>query len=442
MTREEFIKRRKALNPQYQPSSEKGKALISISTEQKERSSVIIEDSADLFNEIEAHAKEEQRVIKVLHNTPIILDKIDEIFEARTSLTKTDWSILLLATALQLLRIYMLPNFKEKFKDEDRIEHDDQEMKTLIQEEKRRFVKDKIENEGWDSKGSKRHRSWQQIVWGKVPYDATSGSPAQGICMHGGQHREKTLGHDPWLGWIFGVCNIMSDTITIYPEYKLGEKKLRIPYVKTYGVQMKGPFVWTDQTPTYKIFTESYDSFREDKHRLYAAIFAQGLHLTSDMYSKLGLPIPFLSLIDQDKAYQIYKKGYDWLDFKYDIQLPFKTSFSAMLSILINKIIGAIHVFFYKPHKEPDFEIYSVRTRKIIMYSDVIATSSDVIQTAIRAYNGDGTAVKNMDYGGLMVTIYRLFSDTSFILKVKSEFISNQWDKVFWNDNPMIQVES
>ncbi|MBD5289938.1 MAG: hypothetical protein HDS26_04550 [Bacteroides sp.] len=439
MTREEFIQRRKALNPDYHPSSQMKTGSISISPEQKERISKLKEESTSFFLETDAHAKEEHRVITVLHNAPIILDKLDKNFEERTSLTKTDWILLLVATGLQLLRIYMLPNLKEKFMDEDRIEHNNEEMKEMIKEERKQYKQDKIEK-GWESKISKRHRSWQQILWEKVPYDATIGSTAQGICMHGGQHREKTLGHDPWLGWIFGVCNIMSDTITICPEYKLGEKKIRIPYIKTYGVQMKGPFVWTDPTPTFKIFTESYDSFREDKHRLYAAIFAQGVHLTSDAYSKWGLPIPFLSLIDQDKAYEIYKNGYDWLDFKYDVQLPLKTVSSAMLSILINKIIGGIHTFFYNPEKEPDFDLYAVRTRKIIMYSDVIATSSDIIQTAIRASNGDETALKNMDFGGLMVTIYRLISDISFIQKVKSEFLSKEWDKVFWNDNPLIEV--
>ena len=441
MTREEFIQRRKALNPNYQPPTEKNIGSISISPEQKKRISELKEESSSLFQEIDAHSKEEQRVIKVLHNAPIILDRIDEICEERTSLTKTDWILLMVATGLQLFRIYLLPNLKEKFKDEDRIEHDDEAMKKMIKEERQKYATDKIKNKGWESNGSQRYRSWQQILWEKVPYDATSGSPAQDICMHGGQHRIKTLGHDPWLGWIFGVCNIMSDTITICPEYKLGEKKIRIPYVKTYRVQMKGPFVWTDPTPTYKIFTESFESFREDKHRLYAAIFAQGLHLTSDMYSKWGLPIPILSLIDQDKAYQIYKNGYDWLDFKYDVQLPLKNITSAMLSILINKIIGGIHTFFYNPEKEPNFDLYAVRTRKIILYSNVIATSSDIIQTAIRAYYGDDTALKNMDFGGLMVTIYRLISDTTFIQKVKSEFLSKEWDKVFWNDNPLIEVK-
>lgn len=58
-----------------------------------------------IFSEIDAHAKEEIRVIKVLHNAPQILDRLEQNFEERTSLNKIDCTFLLIATALQLVRI-------------------------------------------------------------------------------------------------------------------------------------------------------------------------------------------------------------------------------------------------------------------------------------------------------------------------------------------------
>ncbi len=443
MTKEELRKRRLALNPSYRPktsndSNRKDEFEVN-TTFFKERIRRLKENSDSLFLKIDSLAKEEERIVKVLHNAPQILDDLQKMFEERTSLRNSDWAFLFLATAIQLLRIYMLPKLMEKFEDEDRIEHDDQEMKDMIREERQDYSR---KHENWESKGSEKYRSWQQILWEKVPYDATTGSPAEGINMHGGQHRVKTLGHDPILGWIFGVCNIISDSITICPEYNIGEKKLRIPFVRTHAVQMKGAFKWKEQIPTYKIFTESYSSVKEDKHRLYAAIFAQGLHLTSDKYSKLGLPVPFLSLIDSDKAYEIYRKGYDYLDLQYDIQIPLRAAKSAMGAILINKIIAAIHTFFYNPEKEPNQHLYAVRTRKIVLYSNLIATSSDVIQTAIRAYCGDESAIRNMDFGGLVVTIYRLFTDITFIQRVKEEFLMSEWDKVFEGTSEIIDINN
>lgn len=395
------------------------------------RRNAIKKESEILWNDINEHAKEENRVMNVLHNAEYILSRLDATFEQRTSLSKTDVSILMLATALQLVRIYMLPKFQEKYLDEDRLDHNDIIIKDMEREE---IDKYKSEHKDWASKDSKKgYRSWQEIAFTiKVPYDATrhSGAGFHGRNMHGGQHRVKSLGHDPILGWIFGVANIISDTITICPEYELGEKNIRIPLVESYNVDMGSDFCWKEQTSTWNIFKNSFESISEDKHRLYAALFSQGLHLASDKYTKLGLPVPFLSLLETDKAYDIYKDGYDYLDYLYDTQILRRTFKSASQAIVINMIIGALHKFFYNPSKDFDKELYNVRTRKIITYSNVIATTSDVIQTAIRAYIGDENAIKNFDLGGFLVTMYRLITDTKHIIKIKEEFIFNEWEKI------------
>lgn len=345
-------------------------------------------------------------------------------------MSKTDVSILLLATALQLVRIYLLPKFQEKYLDENRLDHDDEVIKYM---EKEAIAEYKKDHKNWGSKKSvKGYRSWQEIAFTiKVPYDATKHSKKVfDVSMHGGQHRFKTLGHDPILGWIFGVANIISDTITVCPEYKLGEKGIRLPFIESYKVDMGSDFCWKEEIPTWDIFSNSFESIREDKHRLFAALFSQGLHLASDKYTKLGLPIPFLSTIDSDKAYELYKDGYDYLDYLYDTQILRRTLKSAAQSMTINMIIGALHKFFYNPKKDHDKELYNVRTRKIILYSNLIATTSDVIQTAIRVYKGDEDAIKNFDLGGFLVTIYRLITDTKYIMRIKEEFIFNEWDKI------------
>lgn len=408
--------------------------------ELKRRRAKIKAESDELWEEINDHSAEETRVINVLHNAPAILERLDMTFEERTSLSKTDISILMVATALQLVRIYMLPKFQEKYLDENRLDHNDDIIKDMEQEEIEKYKKD---HKKWASKKSEKgYRSWQEIAFTtKVPYDATrhSGNGFNDRNMHGGQHRVKTLGHDPILGWVFGVANIISDTITICPEYKLGEKKIRIPYVESYNVDMKY-HRWEERIATWTVFENGFESIKEDKHRLYAALFSQGLHLTSDKYTKLGLPIPFLSLIDSDKAYETYKDGYDYLDYLYDTQILRRTLKSAAQAIMINMTIGALHKFFYNPNKDFDKDLYNVRTRKIILYSDMIATSSDVVQTAIRAYTGDENSLKNFDLGGFLVTIYRLITDTKYIMKIKEEFIFNEWDRIIQSKDNIYNI--
>ena len=416
--------------------------LIPMDKEEFKRRRAAIKDKSDsLWKDIEEHSKEEVRVISVLQNAESILKRLDKTFEERTSLSKTDVSILMLATALQLVRIYVLPKFQEKYLDEDRLDHNDDIIKDMEKEEIEAY-KEKHKNRK-SKKSKKGYRSWQEIAFTiKVPYDATrhSGEGFNERNMHGGQHRVKTLGHDPILGWVFGVANIISDTITICPEYKLGEKSLRIPFIESYSVDMGSNYCWKERTTNWSVFKNTFESIGEDKHRLYAALFSQGLHIASDKYTKLGLPVPFISLIDSDKAYGIYKNGYDYLDYLYDTQILRRTLKSASMSIMINMIIGAIHKFFYNPETDFDRELYNVRTRKIILYSNMIATTSDVVQTAVKAYAGDENVIKNFDLGGFLVAVYRLITDTKYIMKIKGEFIFNEWDKIIESPNNIFNV--
>lgn len=395
------------------------------------RYAAIKAQSRELRNEINSHRGEEKRVIQVLGDAEAILGRLDKTFEERTALSRTDVAILFLATALQLIRIYMLPKFQEKIADEDRVAHNDSSIKQMEEEEMKKY---KERHKDWASKSSEKgYRTWQEIAFTKkVPYDATrhSGIGFNNRSMHGQMHRVKTLGHDPILGWVFGVANIMSDTITISPEFFLGEKKLRIPYVESYTVDMGSNFCWKEPLPTWQVFQQSMESTKEDKHRLFAAVFSQGLHLASDQYTKNGLPIPFLGTIDQDKAYELYREGYDYLDYLYDTQILRRTFKSASQAMMINMVIGAIHKFFFNPNVDFEKDLYNVRTRKVILYSNLIATSSDVLQTAIRVCNEDEKALKDFDLGGFLVTLYRLLSDTRFIAKIKEEFIYREWEKI------------
>ena len=84
-----------------------------------------------------------------------------------------------------------------------------------------------------------------------------------------------------------------------------------------------------------------------------------------------------------------------------------------------------------------DCKLYKVRTKKIILISNIVASASNVIAVGIAA--GIGVAGENpeavkkslkyLDVGGLLVTITHLFTDLRFISKVKEEFINSKIDK-------------
>ena len=84
-------------------------------------------------------------------------------------------------------------------------------------------------------------------------------------------------------------------------------------------------------------------------------------------------------------------------------------------------IISLIHGLFYK--NDIDRKLYEVRTRKILFISNSIASTSSIINGVITQNP------KNLDIGGLIVTVGHLFSDVRFMAKIKKEFIQNEIDK-------------
>lgn len=67
-------------------------------------------------------------------------------------------------------------------------------------------------------------------------------------------------------------------------------------------------------------------------------------------------------------------------------------------------------------------DIYSVKTRKIIIYSGLIAGASNALYVA---FTKD---FKSLDLGGIGVAIYHLISDIKYIRKVKRDFILGNYD--------------
>lgn len=341
------------------------------------------------------------------------IDDIDKLFINKTKMNRIDIYILLLATALQTIKWLLLPVIGETNKNSNRMDHNDPEIErehkqTLNEMRDKHYSRDKNpQGTYWEPKKDDAHpKSWIEILYTKAPYDVLPGSSALGLGLSGKNHRLKTLGHDPILGWIFGTANFMTDTATLvsFDSYRIK---------KAHWVNERVSLV--------QLFSEVIDLTRFDWRCLCAALVAQGAHLASDKYTKMGLPIPFLSTFNEEWASKLYTKQYDYLCLQRDLKT---VALSASFSILINMIISFIHSMYYSPVKDGiDKNLYEVRTRKILLLSNFLATSSNIIFCCI---------TKNphkLDIGGILVTLSRLFLDIRFITKIKDEFIQMEIDK-------------
>ena len=169
-----------------------------------------------------------------------------------------------------------------------------------------------------------------------------------------------------------------------------------------------------------EMFKEVYESIREDKFRLAAGVFAQGAHLASDKYTNRGLPVPLLEVFSPDLAEGLYSEYYDSLCLMQDIKI---VGTQAVIAIVINMLITLVHGLFYNPEKDESRKMYEVRTRKVILYSNSLASAGNIAYAAVVQDWG------KLDVGGILVTITRLFSDIRFITRMKQEFIQKEMDK-------------
>ena len=329
------------------------------------------------------------------------LKSIEKEFSRKTSIiNKTDLSFLAIATALQVAKSLIFPYVAEKFdygKEIDKSKRLDHNNKSIKDSQKEA-------NEKFKNKHSKNNKEgyWIEMLYRPPAYDITNGSKELGINMGGAYHRLYTLGHDPILGWVFGTMNILTDVVTLntLQSYRV----TRRPTMK----------IIKEYVPMGVMVKESYDLIKNDFLNLPAAIFAEAQHLKSDKYTKLGLPIPILSTLNENFASKLYKSNYDALCLARDLKI---VGASFIVSKIFDMIISIVHGLFRKDEIQ---DIFEVRTRKILLISNSIASTSTIINASITSNP------KNLDIGSLLNTITHLFTDIRFIAKIKKEFIESE----------------
>lgn len=346
---------------------------------------------------------EYSRIVKFSGQAGYILDSIDKDFKEKTKLTNGDIILLFLCTAIQCARQYLIRNDALRFKDEI---DDNGKIKAYSNKKGDEFMQNTV--------GKVTKPEWNEILFQSVPYDILKNSNhVQDIGLSGTTHRCRTLGHDPILGWIFGTANIMTNSLTKtnFETFQVSIERNEI--VRHYPNGCIG------------MLNKAIQYAENDKKLLVASVARQAIHFGSDMFTKQGLPLPFVSSLNNDLAKDMLTK---W---NIDTWSFVK---GASLSILINNLIFCIHQLFYNEEKDGSRDYYEVRTRKILIYSNTISTSSNILVTAL-SQNG-----KLFDAGGMIETLHRLVSDYKFIHDIKKEFLQKEFYKqIVGNDYDFIK---
>lgn len=189
----------------------------------------------------------------------------------------------------------------------------------------------------------------------KVPYDASMNRAIDGLSPK--VHRLMSLGHDPVLGFIFGVMDVLSGTGTFI------DKNGNVHRIASFAGQ-------------------------ED---LTAAFFKVFLHLLSDVCTKVGLPPPLFSLLQLIKtespfvlapsgekvswtnvARYMYTHGYDLRHF-------------ATMGIVPATVEMTIRGWWLCRSFESEYdpELARVKLTSMLLLGHVIATSGNLLKTGV-----------------------------------------------------------
>ena len=340
-------------------------------------------------------------------------EKIAEEFLQKTRLQGIDLPILFVAIALHCIRIYVINKLTEIEKanvhggKEDKL-HDFQNK-----------VFEKM-GKGDGLPLADLYVPFEAIISTRgVPYDAQAAFSEEikklGL-FKGANHRFSTLGHDPFLGLIFGTANILTNTITTNRRILLTTNKV------VYDGMLKNPKIGMI-VPTMSMLKAAGDRVREDKKSVAAAVIKQLIHIATDMYTTAGISLPGTGMILNNSSVEKLTKYISTGDL-------IKVGASAGVAALINTLVSAIHgckLLFEGDGSEFSEELYQARTRKIIMYSNCIASTSNIITSAV----SPGGFMKSLDVGGLIITITRLFSDIKFLTKLEYEYINSGMSKIY-----------
>lgn len=387
---------------------------MSLEELQKKRKAIYDNTEITLEN-MHTIANESYRVADVAHSSRELLDNLDKEFETQTGLKGTDIAFLFAATALQCARIYIINNLT-KIEKAGQGNRNEKFLHNLQNK-----MLNKLDN--GDVLGTKKYyASLNQIITGRgVPYDATGYLDENFKLFKGANHRFATLGHDPILGLIFGTANILTNTITC----------VRTPIITTnhviYDSEIKNPRIGM-LAPTTVTLKKAVERLDGDATSVVAAIIKQIIHIGTDIYTPCGIQLPGANLILSNTNAEKLTKYISTGDL-------IKVGASAGMAALINTIISTLHMLIFDETKYSSRDVYSVKTRKIILYSNLIASASNVIWVGANIAAGNEKAIKDLDIGGLIITLQRLMTDVKFIRQVKEEFIFGGFNKMIQGDD-------
>jgi len=406
--------------------------MLKENDELKKQLNAVAEENKKAFekysNALVEVSQKTEKIANNIGNVNIIISDIDKQFKEKTGINNPkDMIFLFVAIGLQCARWILIPTLDEKSLSPTK---DGRKDPTSEGKKDKTGTKQQIDKE---RENEKEYPNSKQIILYPVPFDAMKGTEdivipgvtPLGKNISGTNHHSATLGHDPIIGQIFGTANILTRSITFHDSF-LTTRKVEL----TSGRQQL-----VIKEPKYNIplmMEDVYFSVKEERKRIVSALIKENIHLQSDKYTKKGLPIPFLSPALQQKLLNL---NWNSAELENVLKCGIKgIANNIMVASLINEIVGTLHGFFYNENVDESLSLYSVRTRKVVMISNIIAECINVFSVAAGIAIGVVSekpdkikkAISHFDIGGILVMIHQIAEDGGVQEKIRREFLEHE----------------
>ena len=342
-------------------------------------------------------------------------EALDIQFSQETNLTEKDIQVLCISVAIRVLYFYLLKYIASATAGA-------KEMQPASQPIANQPVIDAMQNvdiEKIDKKEAgkmllallgnglnfKSIKNEVQILNDKLPFDIQDNERFL---------RKDILAYHPMLGWLVGIINILTDTVTTnkFESFtvvkSLYEDAEFLQETKTLGVVIPVLMDWT-----------------KNKDSLVAAVVRQ-----ADALKVTSAPVEDVSAIlketiaVEEHNFALMEK----VDFISNI-IPFDIGSLGLggifrdvaISAFFNKLITAIHAVRYNPEIDGDLKMYTVRTGKIISISSAIAASINSMP-ALATEN-----IKDLDVSGIIMALVSVFNSTKFWIDVKADYLVSEY---------------
>jgi hypothetical protein len=233
-------------------------------------------------------------------------------------------------------------------------------------------------------------------------------------------HRFQSLGHDPVLGFVFGVLDIMRGTITGFSYDNLTQTHTWVQGA-----------VWSNLEPV----------------ELIEAILRQLGHLISDVATPMGLPAPFMTLIQGintgsfgekgrtigEIARWMYLNGYDFRHFLVSGITP------AVIEIALRAYIMLRH---YSEYGETKFDLAShPKYRTMLLMAHGIATLGNAGKIALM--HGNPLAINYAEWMAFIRYLipsikYWVFDQHQLRIEHLERINSTGWDHLLQSSDQLL----